>query len=197
MRQFQTTKTTCNFLVSCLRAACFKQSHRRAHLFPFSVFLGIWSLLWISFDSWTGRVWGREKREEEEEVEESGRMTRLRDRWRLSSGWLSPGRQTAILRSEPQRESDRNKNKGEKEYEEMPSGKMNIFLFLHLHGSTKYNTDCHMTNTLTCKMQTVVAISIITRDGVWLASSAFGVSAALYDLDVPMVWSVKHACSGR
>lgn len=44
-----------------------------------------------------------------EEGKKGGGMTRLRDRWRLSSRRLSPGRQTADLRSEPQRERDGNK----------------------------------------------------------------------------------------
>lgn len=64
---------------------------------------------WASDRWWQTKIPGREREREGEEGKKGGGMTRLRDRWRLSSRRLSPGRQTADLRSEPQRERDGNK----------------------------------------------------------------------------------------
>lgn len=90
--------TTCNFLVSCLKTAYFKQTNGSAHLFPISVFSGIWSSLRISFDSWTEGVWGRERdghltggdRPRSQGGRERGRVRRGRrvEGWR---GWETDG----------------------------------------------------------------------------------------------------------
>lgn len=102
-----------------MKNSLLQANRRKCTLFHISVFSDIWSSLRISFDSWTETelVWGRETgiwqvvtdqdpRERErgregEEGKKGGGMTRLRDRWRLGSRSLSPGRQTGDLWSEP------------------------------------------------------------------------------------------------